>query len=81
MPELPEVETVRRQLADALVGRTVERVTLRRADIVRGAAPRRFARPCAAGRLRRSTGVQALIVRLSDDVVLLVHLGMSGRFA
>jgi formamidopyrimidine-DNA glycosylase len=81
MPELPEVETVRRQLADALVGRTVERVTLRRADIVRGAAPRRF---CATLRGRTIEALdrrgKALIVRLSDDVVLLVHLGMTGRF-
>jgi formamidopyrimidine-DNA glycosylase len=36
MPELPEVENVRLGLLNAVVGRKVDRVTLRRADIVHG---------------------------------------------
>lgn len=81
MPELPEVETVRRQLAGALIGRTIERVTLRRSDIVLGASARRF-REALRGRTVEALDRRgkALIVRLSDDVVLLVHLGMTGRF-
>jgi len=38
MPELPEVETVRRTLAELLIGRRVARVHIARPDVVRGLA-------------------------------------------
>jgi len=81
MPELPEVETVRRQLAGTLIGRTIERITLRRTDVIRGAGPRRF-RETLRGQTVEALDRRgkALIVRLSDGVALLVHLGMTGRF-
>ncbi len=81
MPELPEVETVRRDLACALSGQTLERVRVRRSDIVKGCGRQKLARELtgrtvgAIGRLGKN-----LIVNLSDGAVLLVHLGMSGRF-
>ncbi len=79
MPELPEVETVRRGLARALEGRCLERVEQRRADL-RFPLPENF-----AGRLegRRvvSVGRRAkyLATVLDDGMVWLCHLGMSGR--
>ena len=44
MPELPEVETVRRGLEPAMLGARIEKVELRRADptIVRGAFERLY---------------------------------------
>ncbi|MGD9495185.1 MAG: bifunctional DNA-formamidopyrimidine glycosylase/DNA-(apurinic or apyrimidinic site) lyase [Armatimonadota bacterium] len=81
MPELPEVETVRRHLARALVGRTIERVTVRRSDIVRGCGCSALSR---ALRGRTVLSVERLgknlIVRLDRGLALLVHLGMTGRF-
>jgi len=80
MPELPEVETVRRHLARSLVGRTIERVTVRRGEIVKGCGRRKLARELS-GRTVESIGRlgKNLIVRLDDGLVLLAHLGMTGR--
>ncbi len=79
MPELPEVETVRRGLEPVLVGRRILHADLRR-DGLRWPFP-----PGLAGRLsgarvsalrRRS---KYLLADLDGDDTLIVHLGMSGR--
>ena len=80
MPELPEVETVRRDLACALSGRTLERVRVRRSDIVKGCGCRRLAGELTGltvGEIGRRG--KNLIVGLSSGAVLLAHLGMTGR--
>jgi formamidopyrimidine-DNA glycosylase len=81
MPELPEVETVRRGLAPALEGRTILRGELRRPDL-RFPFPARFAERLA-GRTVTSLGRRAkyLLADLDDGEVLVMHLGMTGRFA
>ena len=80
MPELPEVETVVRGLRPHLTGRTLVQVEQRRPDL-REKLPAEFA--------RRLTGRQVaaverrakyILIRLDDGNVLVVHLGMSGRF-
>jgi formamidopyrimidine-DNA glycosylase len=79
MPELPEVETVRRALAARLVGRVLTRAEARRADL-RAALPRDL-----AGRLvgRKVTGIDRrakyLLINLDDGATVIAHLGMSGR--
>jgi formamidopyrimidine-DNA glycosylase len=80
MPELPEVETVRRGLESALVGRRIERVEQRRADL-RFPLPSGFARRLA-GTTVLALGRRAkyLLWRLSSGETLISHLGMSGRF-
>jgi formamidopyrimidine-DNA glycosylase len=79
MPELPEVETVRRGLLPAMVGRVISRAQLNRPDL-RWPLPEQM-----AGRL---TGARVLALRrrskyiladLSTGESLLIHLGMSGR--
>jgi formamidopyrimidine-DNA glycosylase len=80
MPELPEVETVRRGLAPALVGATIARVELRRHDL-RIPFPERFAARLQGRRvldLRRRA--KYLIADLDDANSLIMHLGMSGSF-
>ena len=79
MPELPEVETVRRGLAAIWEGRRFLQVTCRRAGL-RQPFPPRFAERLT-GRTVESMGRRAkyLVIRLDGDLVLLVHLGMSGR--
>ncbi len=80
MPELPEVETVRRSLERALVGETLARVTLRRADL-RFPFPADFAARLT-GRAVRGVERRAKYLRILLDSgdVLVVHLGMTGRF-
>lgn len=79
MPELPEVETVRRGLQPALEGRVLAEVIQRRPDL-RFPLPDRMAERLR-GRTVRHVGRRAkyILVELDDGNVLIVHLGMSGR--
>ena len=79
MPELPEVETVRRGLARVMEGRRIEHVEVRRHDL-RFPVPYDFA-DRLTGRTLTSLGRRAkyLVGAFDDDTVLLAHLGMSGR--
>lgn len=80
MPELPEVETVRRGLEPALLGRRILRAEARRPDL-RWPLPERFAERLAGRRveaLRRRS--KYLLAELDDGMTWLTHLGMSGRF-
>jgi len=79
MPELPEVETVCRGLRAALVGRRLERVTVRRPDL-RFAFPERFAERLQ-GRRVVSIGRRAkyILAELDDGAIWMTHLGMAGR--
>jgi formamidopyrimidine-DNA glycosylase len=80
MPELPEVETVRRGLDHALAGAVIENVQLRRKNL-RTAFPPRFAETLT-GRQIKSVERRAkyLVFRLDSEDVVIAHLGMSGRF-
>src|SRR3954453_16649357 len=80
MPELPEVETVRRGLEPAMMGARLTRVEQRRPDL-RFPFPDRFVErlesQTVTGLSRRAT---CLLVDPSSGEVLVMHLGMSGRF-
>jgi formamidopyrimidine-DNA glycosylase len=80
MPELPEVEAVRRRLEPAMRGARIDRVELRRADL-RRPFPAGFAARLQGRRVR---GVDRrgkyLLVPLDSGDTLLMHLGMSGSF-
>jgi formamidopyrimidine-DNA glycosylase len=80
MPELPEVETVRRGLEPVLVGNRFESVEQRRKDL-RFPLPRDFARRLEG---RKITGLDRrakyLLGRLDNGEVLVMHLVMTGRF-
>ena len=80
MPELPEVETVRRGLAPVMEGATVERLEARRPDL-RWPLPEHF-----ADRMRGRTilglrrRAKYLLADLDRAETLIMHLGMSGSF-
>jgi formamidopyrimidine-DNA glycosylase len=81
MPELPEVETVRLGLAPVLVGNSFASVEQRRGDL-RFPLPKHFARRLQ-GRTVDALDRRAkyLLARLDDGEVLVMHLGMTGRFS
>jgi formamidopyrimidine-DNA glycosylase len=80
VPELPEVETVRRLLVPALVGERIAEVVLRRANL-RGPFPDRFAeRLTGQTVLELHRRAKHLLADLSSGETLLMHLGMSGDF-
>lgn len=80
MPELPEVETVRRGLAPVMEGARFRKVEARRADL-RFPLPKDFVKRLE-GKAVQGLGRRAkyLLVDLSSGEVLLMHLGMSGSF-
>ena len=80
MPELPEVETVRRGLEAAMQDERITRVEVRRGDL-RWPLPQDFAQRLE-GKAVTGLGRRAkyLLVDLSSGDVLLMHLGMSGSF-
>ena len=81
MPELPEVETIRRQVSPLIVGRTIaagwarlDRIT--RPDVAEFVRRTRGATVLESGRVGKQ-----LYFPLSNGVYLLIHLGRSGRLA
>ena len=80
MPELPEVETVRRGLAPVMEGARFSKVEARRGDL-RWPLPQDFARRLEGNKVeglgRRG---KYLLADLSSGDVLMMHLGMSGSF-
>lgn len=79
MPELPEVETVRRGLAPVMEGQVIAKAQVNRPDL-RWPFPDRMAERLAGARverlLRRS---KYILADLDTGETLLIHLGMSGR--
>lgn len=78
MPELPEVETIVRDIRPALVGHRIERATLSHDDVLRGVTRRRL--------IRRLTGARILsVIRRAKHAVieletgrLIIQPGMTG---
>ncbi len=85
MPELPEVETIRRELAFRIEGRKIERAVIppdpKGCRVIRRCPSRpKFLRRLA-GRTIRSVGRRGkyLLLDLDDGRTLILHLGMSGQ--
>ena len=81
MPELPEVETVRRGLEPILVGKQFARVEQRRQDL-RFPLPQRFGERLLGRKVKAlDRRAKYLLARLDGGEVLVMHLGMTGRFS
>jgi formamidopyrimidine-DNA glycosylase len=81
MPELPEVETVRRGLEPVVVGQTFSKVELRLKDL-RFPFPDDFANRLVGARIERlERRAKFLVATLSSSDILTMHLGMTGRFS
>ena len=80
MPELPEVEVTRRELAPVLRGAHIGRVVLRRAGLRRPFPPLFDTRLAGAVVKRLRRRAKYLVADLSSGDSLIMHLGMSGSF-
>lgn len=80
MPELPEVETIRKQLAGSIVRKKIARVTVRYPKVVHGMLPDAFERTLR-GKAIVGIGRQGklIFVRIAGGKTLVVHLKMTGR--
>ena len=80
MPELPEVETVRRGLAPVLEGNRITRVQVNRPNL-RIPFPPDFRQRITGQAVQALTRrAKYLLAHLSNGTVVIMHLGMSGRF-
>jgi formamidopyrimidine-DNA glycosylase len=79
MPELPEVETVRRGLALKMTGRRIVQAELRREDLRRPFPPMLARRLTGASIGALGRRGKYILIELDGDGTLLLHLGMSGR--
>jgi formamidopyrimidine-DNA glycosylase len=78
VPELPEVETVMRGLELHIIGKSIEEVVLRRPDL-RIPFPPLFAQRLQDRRILGLTRrAKYILIALEDDLIWLIHLGMSG---
>jgi len=82
VPELPEVETIRRGLIPRLVGCTIKRVVLSNRRL-RLPVPRAKLKGWVQGSQVQSVDRRAkyLLVNMKNGAVLVLHLGMTGRLA
>lgn len=80
MPELPEVETIVRDLARMLPGARVRAVEVLRPDLVDGETPEAFAKALKGKRIGGVTRrAKNIVFDLGSDDRLVVNLGMTGR--
>ena len=80
MPELPEVETIRRTLADKVVGRRIMHVDILLPRLIKWPAAGEFQAVIAGKQISelRRRG-KYLLFYLEDGLVMIVHLRMTGR--
>ncbi|MBI4280699.1 bifunctional DNA-formamidopyrimidine glycosylase/DNA-(apurinic or apyrimidinic site) lyase [Candidatus Uhrbacteria bacterium] len=80
MPELPEVETVRRQMAAALGGRKVIRAEVLYPKAIRPLRPAEFVKKVTGATIRGvDRRAKLLLLHLTNGNSLVVHLKMTGR--
>src|SRR3954464_3232856 len=78
MPELPEVETIVRDIRPALVGRTIRRVSLSHDDVLRGVTRRRLIRRLTGATIRGISRRAKHAVLELDSGRLVIQPGMTG---
>lgn len=81
MPELPEIETVKRTLTPLLPGRRIEQVRLQKAEVIAHPAAEDFAARLAGATITElSRRGKYLLIHLAGGATLIAHLRMTGRF-
>jgi formamidopyrimidine-DNA glycosylase len=81
MPELPEVETVRRGMANAITGRTIKAVDIRREGL-RTPFPKDMAERLSGRKVKKCLRrAKYILVEFDRGPAMSLHLGMSGRIS
>lgn len=80
MPELPEVETVKRTLEKKITGLTITGVEINMPKVIREPDAEEFSKIVTGGKISRlGRRGKYLLIYLSGDKVLIIHLRMTGR--
>jgi len=80
MPELPEVETVRRSLEGQILGLSFTEVELMMTKIVKTPSPQSFTESLAGKKIKKlGRRGKYLLIHMSDSLTMVIHLRMTGR--
>lgn len=80
MPELPEVETIKRDLQQTVLGKKISKVCLYNSKVIRQPAPQEFKKSLEGLTIKNvSRRAKLLIFELSNGWFLTVHLKMTGQ--
>lgn len=80
MPELPEVETVKRELEKALLGKKITEVCVHRPMVIREPSVEKFKKGLAGATIKNILRkAKVLILELSNGKALVIHLKMTGQ--
>lgn len=80
MPELPEVQTIANQLQKKIIGKKIKVVDIRLVKMIQGVSPKKFRETVQGVKIKNvSRRAKLLIINLSNDYSLLIHLKLSGQ--
>jgi len=80
MPELPEVETIKRELEKAVLGERITEVCIHNPRVIRQPAPERFKKELTGATIKNILRkAKVLILELSSGKSLVIHLKMTGQ--
>lgn len=78
MPELPDVEALRRYVAAHATGRTIERVEAPGADVIRNTTPQGLGRALKGRRFSEPDRHGKWLLARTDGSTVVMHFGMTG---
>jgi formamidopyrimidine-DNA glycosylase len=80
MPELPEVETIKRELEKAILGKKIKEVYIHRATVIRQPSPEKFKKELEGAIFKNVLRkAKVLILELDNGKSLVIHLKMTGQ--
>ncbi|MDI6606131.1 MAG: DNA-formamidopyrimidine glycosylase [Candidatus Omnitrophota bacterium] len=80
MPELPEVETIKRELQKAVLGKKISGVSVHHSKVIRQPSPAQFSKGVTGARIKKILRkAKVLILELSNGKSLTIHLKMTGQ--
>jgi len=80
MPELPEVETIKNQLKEKIIGKTIKGVEVKLPKMIKGMEAKEFIAKVKGAKIKDiSRRAKLLIISLSNGYSLLIHLKLTGQ--
>jgi formamidopyrimidine-DNA glycosylase len=80
MPELPEVETIKRELSKAVLGKKITKVSILNPKVIKEPSPKEFQKKITGTAIKNILRkAKLLIIELSNGRFLAIHLKMTGQ--
>lgn len=80
MPELPEVETVRRTLHNIVLNKTIENIDIRYSKIIKDLSPSEFSKNLIGKTIKDISRYGKYLIFIFEDIALISHLRMEGKY-